>query len=196
MKSKINFTYITIAILVAIIFLQRSCSSVSTTEEPTVITKYDTVWKETHDTIIKKVFVDKIEYVPFEKIIFANVEDCMKEYNKRTTYKDTIALDSLGTITVIDTVFQNSLKERTIFKNYKIPLVTKTTTIIKQPDPKRQLYIGGNLFGDRRTLQSITPGLLYKDRKDRIYQANVGVNFDGTLTFGVGTYWKINLNKN
>ena len=40
-----------------------------------------------------------------------------------------------------------------------------------------------------------TPGLLYKDRKDRIFQANVGVNFDGTLTFGVGTYWKINLNK-
>jgi hypothetical protein len=119
----------------------------------------------------------------------------MKEYNRRTTYKDTIALDSLGTITVIDTVFQNSLKERTIFKNYKIPLVTKTTTIIKQQDPKRQLYIGGNLFGDRRTLQSFTPGVLYKDRKDRVYQANVGVNFDGTLIFGVGTYWKINLNK-
>lgn len=195
MKSKINFTYIIIAVLVAIILLQRSCSSVSTSEEPVVITKYDTVWKETHDTLIKKVFVDKVEYVPYEKIIFANVEDCMKEYNRRTTYKDTIALDSLGTITVIDTVFQNSLKERTIFKNYKIPLVTKTTTIIKQADPKRQLYIGGNLFGDRRTLQSFTPGLLYKDRKDRIFQANVGVDFDGTLTFGVGTYWKINLNK-
>jgi len=195
MKSKINFTYIIIAVLVVIIFLQRSCSSVSTTEEPTVVTKYDTVWKETHDTIIKKVIIDKIQYVPFEKIIFANVEECMKEYNRKTTYKDTIALDSLGTITVIDTVFQNSLKDRTIFKNYKIPLVTKTTTIIKQQDPKRQLYIGGNLFGDKTTLQSITPGLIYKDRKDRVYQANVGVNFDGTLTFGVGTYWKINLNK-
>jgi len=195
MKSKINFTYIIIAVLVVIIFLQRSCSSVSTTEEPTVVTKYDTVWKETHDTIIKKVIIDKIQYVPFEKIIFANVEECMKEYNRKTTYKDTIALDSLGTITVIDTVFQNSLKDRTIFKNYKIPLVTKTTTIIKQQDPKRQLYIGGNLFGDKTTLQSITPGLIYKDRKDRVYQANVGVNFDGTLTFGVGTYWKINLSK-
>jgi hypothetical protein len=57
------------------------------------------------------------------------------------------------------------------------------------------LYIGGNLFGDRRTLQSFTPGVLYKDRKDRVYQANVGVNFDGTLIFGLGTYWKINLNK-
>jgi hypothetical protein len=41
----------------------------------------------------------------------------------------------------------------------------------------------------------ITPGLLYKDRKDRVYQLNVGVNFDGTLTYGLGAYWKINLKK-
>ena len=192
---KFDYKYIVIIILVVIIILMRSCQSTFIPKEPVVITKYDTIWKETHDTITKKVFVDKIKYVPYEKVIFANVEDCMKEYNKQTTYKDTIALDSLGTITVIDTVFQNTLKDRTIIKNYKIPLVTKTITIIKQPDPKRQLYIGGNLFGDRRTLQSITPGILYKDRKDRIFQVNVGVNFDGTLTYGVGTYWKINLNK-
>ena len=192
---KFDYKYIVIIILAIIIILMRSCESTVVPKEPIVITKYDTIWKKTIDTITKKVFVDKIEYVPFEKIIFANVEECMKEYNRKTTYKDTIALDSLGTITVIDTVFQNSLKERTIFKNYKIPLVTKTITIIKQQDPKRQLYIGGNLFGDKRTLQSITPGLIYKDKKDRVYQANVGVNFDGTLIFGVGTYWKINLNK-
>lgn len=192
---KFDLKYIVIITLVIIIILMRSCESTIIPKEPVVITKYDTIWKETHDTIVKKVTIDKITYVPYEKIIFANVEECMKEYNIRTTYKDTIALDSLGTITVIDTVFQNSLKERTYIKNYKIPLVTKTVTIIKQPDPKRQLYIGGNLFGDRRTLQSFTPGLLYKDRKDSVYQANVGVNFDGTLTFGIGTYWKINLNK-
>ena len=192
---KFDLKYIVIIILVAIIILIRSCESTIIPKEPTVITKYDTIWKKTHDTIIKKVNVDRVKYVPFEKIIFANVEACMKEYNRQTTYKDTIALDSIGTITVIDTVFQNQLKERTIIKDYKIPLVTKTITIIKQPDPKRQLYIGGNLFGDERTVQIITPGILYKDRKDRIFQANVGVDFDGTLTFGVGTYWKINLNK-
>ena len=193
---KFDYKYIVIIILAIIIILMRSCESTIVPKEPVVITKYDTIWKKTIDTIIKKVTVDKIQYVPFEKIIFANVEECMKEYNRRTTYKDTIALDSLGTIVVIDTVFQNSLKDRTIFKNYKIPLVTKTITIIKAQQPKRQLYIGGNLFGDRRTLQLFSPGLIYKDRKDRVYQANVGVNFDGTLTYGLGAYWKINLNKN
>ena len=192
---KFDYKYIVIVVLVAIIILMRSCESTFIPKEPVVITKYDTIYKETHDTITKKVTISNVEYVPYEKVIFANVEDCMREYNRRTTYKDTIALDSLGTITVIDTVFQNSLRDRTIFKNYKIPLVTKTTTIIKQPDPKRQLYIGGNLFGDKTQLQYATPGILYKDRKDRVYQVNVGINSDGTLTYGLGAYWKIKLRK-
>lgn len=192
---KFDVKYIVIIILAIIIILMRGCNGSSVSKEPVVITKYDTIYKETHDTITKKVTISNVEYVPYKEVIFANVEDCMREYNRRTTYKDTIALDSLGTITIVDTVFQNNLKERTIFKNYKIPLVTKTVTIIKNPDPKRQLYIGGNLFGDKRALQLITPGLIYKDRKDRVYQANVGVNFDGTLTYGLGAYWKIDFNK-
>jgi len=204
MKSKINFTYIIIAVLVIIILLQRGCSG-KTISEPIVVTKYDTVWKETHDTITKEVEVVKIQYVKPEGPQYTpgeHIDTCrarfnylLKQHTARRTYKDTIKLDSLGTITVIDTVWLNKLSKRIYIKDYKIPLVTKTTTIIKQQDPKRQLYIGGNLFGDKTTLQSFTPGLIYKDRKDRVYQANIGVNFDGTLIFGVGTYWKINLNK-
>ena len=203
---KFDYKYVVIVVLVAIIILMRSCESTIIPKEPVVITKYDTIWKETHDTITKEVEVVKIKYVKPEGPQYTpgeNIDTCrarfnylLKQHIARRTYKDTIALDSLGTITVIDTVWLNKLGKRTYIKDYKIPLVTKTITIIKQPDPKRQLYIGGNLFGDKTTLQSFTPGVLYKDRKDRIYQANVGVNFDGTLIFGLGTYWKINLNKN
>jgi len=201
---KFDLKYIVIGVLVIIIFLQKGCSG-KTISEPVVITKYDTIWKKTHDTVTKEVKVVKIKYVKPEGPQYTpgeNIDTCrarfnylLKQHIARRTYKDTIALDSLGTITVIDTVWLNKLGKRTYIKDYKIPLVTKTITIIKQPDPKRQLYIGGNLFGDKTTLQSFTPGVLYKDRKDRIYQANVGVNFDGTLIFGLGTYWKINLNK-
>jgi hypothetical protein len=200
---KLDFKYIIIIVLVVIIILMRSCDDSTIIPQSTVITKYDTLWKKTHDTIIKKVKVVDVKYVPIKELTPSNnIDTCkarfnslLKEHSKQTTYKDTIKLDSLGIITVIDTVWRNALKERTYIRDYKIPLVTKTITIIKQPDPKRQLYIGGNLFGDRRTLQSFTPGILYKDRKDRIFQANVGVNFDGTLIYGIGTYWKINLNK-
>jgi hypothetical protein len=205
MKSKINFNYIIIGILVAIIFLQRAGSSVDSPQEPTVVTKTDTVWKETHDTVVKTVKEIDIKYITPKAPEYTpgeHVDTCrarfaylLKQHSARRVYKDTIKLDSLGTITVIDTVWLNKLKDRTYIKDYKIPLVTKTITITKQADPKRQLYVGGNLFGDRTTLQSFTPGLIYKDRKDRVYQANVGVNFDGSLMFGAGAYWKINLNK-
>lgn len=205
MKSKINFTYIIVAILIAVIFLQRACSSEVSSSEPIVITKTDTIWKETHDTIVNEVEVIKTEYIKPEGPQYTpgeNIDTCrarfsylLKKHIARTTYKDTIFLDSLGTITVIDTVWLNKLSKRTYIKDYKIPLVTKTTTIIKQPDPKRQLYIGGNLFGDKTQLQLFAPGLLYKDRKDRIFQANAGFNFNGTITVGLGAYWKIDLNK-
>lgn len=205
MKSKIKFNYIIIGILVAIIFLQRACSSVDSPQEPTVITKTDTIWKEIHDTITKEVEVVKIEYIkpkgpeytPGEHIdtCRARFAYLLKQHSARRVYKDTIKLDSLGTITVIDTVWLNKLKDRTYIKDYKIPLVTKTNTIIKQADPKRQLYIGGNLFGDKNQIQLFTPGLIYKDKKDRVYQLNAGFNFDGSITFGLGAYWKINFNK-
>jgi hypothetical protein len=202
---KFDYKYIVIVVLAAIIILMRSCESTIVPKEPVVITNYDTIWKETHDTITKKVNVVKIKYVKPEGPEYTpgeHIDTCrarfnylLKQHSARITYKDTIALDSLGTITVIDTVWLNKLKERTYIKNYKIPLVTKTTTIIKQPDPKRQLYIGGNLFGDKTQLQYATPGILYKDRKDRVYQVNVGINSDGTLTYGLGAYWKIKLRK-
>jgi len=198
-------TLIIVGILLLIILLQRSCTGDVVVQEPTTVVKIDTVWKIKHDTVIKKIRVTDIRYVKPDGPEYSSgehIDTCrarfnylLKQHTARRTYKDTIKLDSLGTITVIDTVWLNKLGKRTYIKDYKIPLVTKTITIIKQPDPKRQLYIGGNLFGDKTTLQLFAPGLIYKDRKDRVYQANVGVNFDGTLTFGVGTYWKINLNK-
>ena len=183
--------YIVIVALVVVIILMRSCSNVDSKE--TTYLKTDTIYKETKDTITKNVKVFSVRYIPVKETIFTSIDTCNKEYNRQTVYMDTITLDSIGDIKIIDTVFQNRLGKRTIFKDYKIPLVTKTITIIEAQQPNRQLYIGGNLFGDRRTLQMITPGLLYKDRKDRIYIANVGVNFDGSITYGVGAYFKIKL---
>lgn len=181
--------YIVIVVLVAIIIFMRSCNDVENTQ--TVYTKTDTIYKHTKDTVTKRVKSISVRYI--KDTVFKSLDTCNREYNRQTVYADTIKLDSLGTITVIDTVFQNRLGIRKIYKDYRIPLVTKTITITKGQQPKRQLYVGGNLFGDERRLQMITPGLLYKDRKDRIYVANVGVNFDGSITYGIGGYFKIKI---
>jgi len=210
LKLKLMFKnklpYLVITVLVVIILLQRSCDGIFKPREEYTTIKTDTVYKHIHDTITKDVKVIHTEYVPIDKPEYtsgealdtckARFQNLLKEHLTKRVYIDTLKLDSLGSIVVKDTVWINKLYgKRTYVKDYKIPYVTKTITTIQKEEPKRQLYIGGNLFGNTNALQAITPGLVYKDKKDRVYQANVGVNFDGSLTFGVGTYWKIKLNK-
>lgn len=205
-KIKPYLTLIVIGVLIAIILLQRSCTGTSTEpSEPQVIVKIDTVYKHITDTVIKNVPIKSIVYVKPDAPQYdsgENIDTCrarfnylLKQHIARRVYQDTLKLDSLGTIVVIDTVWLNKLGKRTKIYDYKIPFVTKTVTIIKEKEPVRQLYIGGNLFGDKNALQLLTPGILYKTKKDQIYQANIGINFDGSLTYGIGAYWKISFKK-
>jgi len=204
METKKYYSAIIILILVTIILLQRSCNGKTIVNEPTIETKIDTIWKTKHDTVINTVKQTKVIHVPVPAdpqfhpsndidTCKARFNNLLKDYLTKRVYNDTLKLDSLGTITIIDTVFMNTLGKRTKIYDYKIPVVTKTITITKHDDPKRQLYIGGNMFGDKTKIQLVTPGILYKTKKDHIYQANVGINFDGTITYGLGAYWKIKL---
>lgn len=202
MDTKKYFLPIIIVVLLLIILLQRSCKGKDVIDEPTSVTQIDTIWKIKTDTIIKTVKEISVIHMPVpsdpQYHPSDDIDTCKARFNRLLTdmltkrvYADTLKLDSLGTITIIDTVFMNKLGKRTKIYDYKIPVVTKTVT--KQADPKRQLYFGGNLFGDKTKLQLLTPGILYKTKKDHIYQINIGINFDGTITYGAGMYWKIKL---
>lgn len=205
LKNKNKISYLIIIVLVIIILLQRSCTGPSiVNNDPQISVKIDTVYKYITDTITKIVKLKSVVYVkpdgpqyyPGETIDTCKqrFQNLLKEHIAKKIYKDTLKLDSLGTITVIDTVWINKLYgKRTYIQNIKIPQVTKTITITKTEEPKRQLYIGGNLFGDKLQLQLVTPGILYKTKKDHIYQVNLGVNFDGSITYGLGLYYKIKL---
>jgi hypothetical protein len=103
---------------------------------------------------------------------------------------------SLGTITVTDIVWQNKLYgKRKYIYDYKIPEVTNTITIEKETEPRRQLYYGGSLFVNQRAINSISPGILYKTKKDQIYTLNTNIDFNGNIIVGAGAYWKIKLRK-
>ena len=201
--TKTNITYWLIAILIGIILLQRGCASNANKSLVKETVKLDTVWRETKDTVFKTVKIINTKYIPLKEDKYTVSNDCdscktrfenlLKDHLVRTVYADTIKLDSLGTIVVKDTVWLNKLYgKREYIKDYKIPFVTKTIT--KKEDPRRQMYIGGNTFIGTSGL--LTPGLIYKDRKDRVYQANIGVGFDGSINYGFGMYWKINLRGN
>jgi hypothetical protein len=202
MSVQNKIPYYLIASLVAIIILQRSCNNIDV-DDNKITVKTDTVWKVTKDTVFKTVNAVKTEYISIDKEEYKpgeSIDTCktrfnnlLKEHLVRTVYSDTLKLDSLGTIVIQDTVWLNKLYgKREYIKDYKIPFVTKTIT--KKEDPRRQMYIGGNAFIGGSGL--LTPGLIYKDRKDRVYQANVGVGFDGSINYGFGMYWKINLRGN
>jgi hypothetical protein len=203
MSVQNKIPYYLIASLIAIIILQRSCNNNTDIDDNKITVKTDTVWKVTKDTVFKTVnavkteyiSIDKEEYKPGESIdtCKARFNNLLKEHLVRTVYSDTLKLDSLGTVVIQDTVWLNKLYgKREYIKDYKIPFVTKTIT--KKEDPRRQMYIGGNSFIGGAGL--LTPGLIYKDRKDRVYQANVGLGFDGSINYGFGMYWKINLRGN
>jgi len=204
MNIKKYFSVIIILVLVIIILLQRSCNGKTIVNTPTIETKIDTIWKVKHDTVINTVKQTKVIHVPVpEDPKFHpsdDIDTCKTRFNKLLTeyltkrvYKDTLKLDSLGTIVINDTVFMNALGKRTKIYDYKIPFVTKTVTITKHADPRRQLYIGGNLFGNNNNIEMITPGILYKSKQDNIYQINLGVEFDGTISYGLGMYYKIRI---
>jgi len=206
MKNLIEkyFTYFIIIILILIILLEKSCKSDNIINKPTSVTKIDTIWKVKTDTIIKTVKVISVIHVPVpadpQYHPSNNIDTCQVRFNRllkdmltKRVYADTLKLDSLGTIVINDTVFMNALGKRTKIYDYKIPFVTKTVTITKHADPRRQLYMGGNIFGNNNNIEMVTPGILYKSKQDNIYQINLGVEFDGTISYGLGMYYKIRI---
>lgn len=201
MSIQNRIPYYLIVFLIAIILLQRSCNDFKI-EQPKETIKTDTIWKTTKDTVFKTVNVVKKEFIAIDKPEYKSTESIdtcktrfnslLKEHLVRTVYSDTLKLDSLGTVVIRDTVWLNKLHgKREYIKDYKIPFVTKT--IIKQEESKRQLYIGGNVYGNANSLQLITPGILYKNKKDQVYQVSVGLNMNGGITYGFGMYYKIKL---
>lgn len=201
--KNINLSYMIIVGLVVLIFLQRSCGGPNVPgESPIVVTKIDTVWKTIDKIVTVKTVVKEIIYRDSPIIPSNDIDTCKKQvidlsrdYFALKIYSDTLQVDSYGTVVVLDTITENSIFSRMYIMDLKIPEVTKKETITNPPVKNRQLYVGGNLYGQKDNLDFISPGILYKDKKDRIFMLNVGMTFDGYIMYGVGTYWKINLNK-
>jgi hypothetical protein len=190
-----------IALLVAIIFLQRQCSSPQPTPEPTTIVDVDThyVYKDT--VITKYVTLVKTDtmWLPGDSVFIPDTcytqlkiqfETLARSYSVRNIYLDTLLLDTFGFVILHDTIQYNRLKQHQYLLSYSIPVITKTVTL----PPKRQLYAGGGLSVNT-TLTSMTlqGGLLYKDKKDRVYGAHILTNGREPAQLGVSSYWKIRL---
>jgi hypothetical protein len=197
-----------IAALVAIILLQRACTP-KCTKTKELVTIYDTILKHDSSVIVKKMRINHRDttYIPEDPIyVFDTIDHeaakqtfnkLVKKHATKNMYIDTILIDTFGKIYIYDTVQFNELGNRGIVKNYTIPVYTK---YIKVPEePKRQVYVGGGLDGTyiNKTVNINTAkaGVLYKNKKDQIYGATVGISINGYLVYGLQSYWKIKLKK-
>lgn len=191
---------IVIAALLFIVAAQHKGCNTPEIKADTV-TLHDTTWL-THDSlIVKKLKVKEIihDTLPPEYIADTNYPKLKAQYDAlviahlaKKVYADTVKLDTLGYVTVADTVHKNELQNRSYKYNYKIPTVTVTTIITKQAPPKGALFIGGGFTNTKQLeLQTIQGGVLYKTKKDKIFGLHIGLNNNSQVIYGVSSYWKI-----
>lgn len=206
MKKIFNLQSLFILILFGIIVIQR-CKPTPPVE-PQI--EYDTVYTPIyiHDTvqgdpiyIISKPDTQWIVNNPPD----TNYENLKQQYinlgNRyfaENTFETIFPVDTFGIVRVTDKIKENQLFSSTLISKLTIP--EKTITITKTLPPTRQLYAGAiirnriNMKDDKPSLDTWPEiGLLYKDKKDRLFGASGGYN--GNVELTVSTYWKINLKK-
>jgi len=103
-------------------------------------------------------------------------------------YLTKFPIDSFGYVTVFDTIFSNQLISSVLVSDLKIP--EKTIVIEKLRPATRQLYWGiGGLSNGSQVVNGFRAGLMYRDRKDRMFELSGGI-FGSSPIFGATFYKK------
>lgn len=186
---------IIIVILVIVILLMSQCNNGGEViTEPKVITRTNTVWDTVE--VEREVYVPKwrtkvvTEYVTVEVPIPQEVDttEILKDYYSQYVYLDTIDLDSLGYITILDTVTENKIMNR--YPDFQITIPTKII--------ERDIYINNREFyagiGARTNGNHISwMGLegVFKNRRGNTFVLGVGTDDENKLSIGGGVHWKI-----
>jgi hypothetical protein len=199
--NKNTLPYIVIVILLCILLLQRyGCGKSNVNIIDTISIKHDTFYIPIHDTTKGKTVtlpsrVDTMwKHDSFYKPS-SNCDTLLQQYtNLGNSYfsvnvsKTKFPIKNYGYVTVYDSVSRNRVISAFAIDSLKLPLIHDIYTVVEPP--KRQLYIGGQLFTNSSDpVSAIQIGLIYKDKKDRIF--TISTIYDGTFSYGAGCYWKI-----
>lgn len=196
---------IVVLTLLLLVFLQTCKKDDKEVPAPPKVTR-DTVWVvkdsviHSKPQIIERISVP-IEYWSTEYLPDTNYDKLLKQYTElaekflaSNIQKDSVKIDSIGYVSVTDTVSRNLIIGRTTSYNLKYPIIKETITL---PEKKRnQIYVGGLLQGNSAAvLNQITAAALLKTKKDQIYGATVGIDTRGQILYGGQIYWKLKLKK-
>jgi hypothetical protein len=164
---------------------------------------HDTAWQRYDSLIVRKV------PVPYEVIVevaskpemladtnYARLKEqynaLLQLYINKFAYNDTIRVGSYGYIALLDTVKENKIVYRRTRDNFDIPVVKETKTITKYAPPTRNLFVGGGIFVNNTIgIRGAEAGMIFKTKKDQLYNVKASVDLDGKVMYGVGYYYKL-----
>ena len=198
---KNNFTLVVILILAAIILAQRCNIGTDIINKPKQIkidgVKYNVL---KHDTITTEIPVYTTLYKPGATItctttVYQPVPEhvdtsaILAAYYQLKVYKDT-----LGYVSVIDSISKNSIISRKYDAKVK-KYIVKEIIVVEKP-AVNQVYFGGmlGLQWPNKTLVA-GPSVILKTKKDQMYGVQAGMSFNSQPYVGVSSLWKISTKK-
>lgn len=206
--EKLDLKTILIIGLIVVILLMRMCEGDSEGNKNTVKIdgkKYEVV-KHTVDTVIvpvkqtvykegKTIYKEVPIYIQPNPEVKIDTAQILKEFYSKVVYKDTLKLkDSLGYVTITDTITKNSILNRVYDAN--INKITIKDILIVKDLPVNQVYIGGVTGFDKQNIVNfIGPNFVLKTKKDKMFSLGFGYGLNQNISVQAGIYWKISLKK-
>ena len=189
--------------IVAIYYAYTKHVQAGETRPNDTLVVHDTTWKIHDSIIVKKVHILKEVIVEVasrpEMLPDTNYATLKRQYMallqlylNKVVYSDTIRVGSYGYIAVLDTIAENKLSYRKTHDNYNIPIVKETKTITKYAPPVRSLFVGGGITTSNSLgIRGIEAGIIYKTKKDALFNAKASIDLNGSPLYGFGYYYKI-----
>ena len=145
-------------------------------------------------TVVEEKFIPKWrtkvvrDTVEVQKVLEVDTLEILKDYFEKYVYLDTIQIDTLGYVTILDTLSQNRILYRKPTINIQIP--TKTITIVEREN-EREYYAG---LGVRTTMNRYTwMGLegVIRTKKGNTFLVGFGTDNENNFSMGGSVHWKI-----
>jgi hypothetical protein len=196
-----NLLTLMVGALLLIVILQQ-CKYTPEIEAPTVVRDTVLVVKESltvtkpqlvetiesHDSIIMKEYVPDTNYAK----LVAQYQEVVNQLLAKNIMQDSVAVDSVGYVKIIDTVQKNLIIGRSVKTKISYPIIRETVTI---PQKKvTQLYVGGAILGTSAP-NTIMGSALLKTRDDFLFGGSLSVNTYGDMQYGIHSLWKIKFKK-
>jgi len=175
-----------IALILTLVYALFTREKPKSPDKETII-KIDTFYMPYKVTVTKTdtIRVDTTIYQDVPYLDSTAIKETLKKYFAKNVQTDTLRL-KYGYISTIDTIQSNRLLKRTWNADLTIP---EREITVKEP-PKHQFYLGPRLEISKFVNQAGVD-LIWKDKKDRLYDLGIGVDRYKSVNFGLGFYMKL-----